>query len=147
VPALARNRGRRFAAGPRRRAATRSRRERIYTRAVTFSWDPHKASANLKKHGVDFREAATVPDDALSTTFPDDEHSDAERRFVTIGKSAPGRVLVVIHTDTVDTIRIISARETTEPSRPPMKNDDRMRDDDMRPEYDFASMKGGVRGK
>ena len=80
---------------------------------MTFTWDPNKAPANLKKHGVDFREAATVFDDPLSTTFPDEEHSSSERRFVTIGLSARARVLVVVHTDVGEAIRIISAREAT----------------------------------
>ncbi len=80
---------------------------------MTFSWDPHKATANLKKHGIDFREGATVLEDFLSTTFPDDAHSSPERRFVTIGKSAAGRLLVVVHTEVGDTIRIISARKAT----------------------------------
>lgn len=80
---------------------------------MTFTWDPRKASANITKHGVDFREAATVLDDPLSTTFPDDTHSDSERRFVSIGRSATGRVLVVVHTEVGDTIRLISAREAT----------------------------------
>jgi uncharacterized DUF497 family protein len=61
---------------------------------VIFVWDSGKASANLKKHGVDVREAATVFDDPRSTTCPDVDHS-AGRRFVMIGASAPGRVLVV----------------------------------------------------
>jgi uncharacterized protein len=56
---------------------------------VVFAWDPGKAAANLKKHGVDFREAATVFDDALSTTFPDSDHSTSKHRFLTIGMSAP----------------------------------------------------------
>ncbi len=80
---------------------------------MTFTWDPRKASANIKKHGVDVREAATVLDDPLSTTFPDDTHSDSERRFVSIGRSATGRVLVVIHTEVGDVIRLISARGAT----------------------------------
>jgi uncharacterized DUF497 family protein len=80
---------------------------------VKFTWDPKKAEENLKTHGVDFREAATVFDDPLSTTFPDPDHSVGERRFVIIGMSAPGRVLVVSHTETGDTIRILSARTTT----------------------------------
>ena len=80
---------------------------------MTFTWDPNKATANLKKHGVDFREAATVLDDPLSTTFPDEEHSSSERRFVMVGTSARGRVLVVVHTDDGAAIRIISAREAT----------------------------------
>ena len=84
-----------------------------YTRAVTFAWDEAKAVANVKKHGVDFREAATVVGDALSTTFPDVDHSVRERRFITIGVSTVGRVLVVAHTEVGDTIRIISARPAT----------------------------------
>jgi uncharacterized DUF497 family protein len=84
-----------------------------YTRAVTFAWDKPKATANLKKHGIDFREAATVFDDPLSTTFADNAHSVSERRFVTVGLSALGRLLVVAHTEVDATIRIISAREAT----------------------------------
>jgi uncharacterized DUF497 family protein len=80
---------------------------------VTFTWDANKAAANLKKHGVDFREAATVFDDPLSTTFPDEDHSSSQRRFLTIGTSAYGRALVVSHTEVSDHIRLISARETT----------------------------------
>jgi len=48
-----------------------------YTRAVTFAWDDAKAAGNLRKHGIDFRKAATVFGDALSTTFPDVDHSSA----------------------------------------------------------------------
>lgn len=58
-----------------------------YTESVTFTWDPEKAEANLKKHGVDFREAATVFDDTFSTAFPDGDHSVGERRFLIIGMS------------------------------------------------------------
>ena len=54
-----------------------------------------------------------VLDDPLSTTFPDEEHSSSERRFVTVGRSARGRVLVVVHTDVGEATRIISAREAT----------------------------------
>jgi uncharacterized DUF497 family protein len=80
---------------------------------VTFTWDANKAAANLKKHGVDFREAATVFDDPLSTTFPDEDHSSSQRRFLTIGMSAHGRALVVSHTEVGEHIRLISAPETT----------------------------------
>ena len=68
-------------------------------------------------HGVDFREAATVFDNPLSTTFPDDDHSTGERRFLIIGLSALGRILVVSHTENSATIRIISARTATRPER------------------------------
>jgi len=84
---------------------------------VKFTWDPSKAEENLKAHGVDFREAATVFDDSLSTTFPDIDHSIGERRFLIIGLSALGRILVVSHTETGDTIRIISARSATRHER------------------------------
>ena len=84
---------------------------------MTFGWDPKKAEENLKKHQVDFREAATVFDDSLSTTFPDDDHSSGERRFLIIGMSALSRILVVSHTENGDTIRIISARLATRHER------------------------------
>jgi uncharacterized DUF497 family protein len=84
---------------------------------VTFVWDSGKASANLKKHGVDFREAATVFDDSLSTTYPDVDHSTLERRFVMIGASAPRRVLVVAYTEQNKAVRIISARLATRRER------------------------------
>jgi uncharacterized DUF497 family protein len=79
---------------------------------VTFEWDERKSTRNRRKHGVGFREAATVFNDTLSTTFPDEEHSIAERRFITIGLSALGRILVVAHTESGGTIRI-SARPVT----------------------------------
>jgi uncharacterized DUF497 family protein len=84
---------------------------------VKFSWDPKKAEENLRAHGVDFREAATVFDDPLSATFPDTDHSVGERRFLIIGMSAPGRILVVSHTEISDSIRIISARAATRRER------------------------------
>jgi uncharacterized DUF497 family protein len=84
---------------------------------VKFTWDPAKAAENLRKHGVNFREAATVFDDPLSTTFPDADHSSGEQRFLIIGLSAFQRILVVSHTDTGDTIRIISARAATRRER------------------------------
>ena len=88
-----------------------------YTGLVVFAWGSGKAAANLKKHDVDFREAATVFDDPLSTTFPDVDHSTAERRFVIVGTSAPGRVLVVAYTEQGETVRIISARPATRRER------------------------------
>jgi uncharacterized DUF497 family protein len=84
---------------------------------VRFTWDPKKAAENLRKHGVDFREAATVFEDPLSLTFPDPDHSNREQRFLIIGSSALGRTLVVSHTESGDTIRIISARTATRGER------------------------------
>ncbi len=85
---------------------------------MVFKWDPKKAAANLKKHGVDFHEAATVLDDTLSSTFPDTGHSSlVEPRFLTIGMSSRARILVVAHTEHNDTVRIISARRATRHER------------------------------
>ena len=87
-----------------------------YTGLVNFAWHSEKAAANLRKHGVDFREAATVFDDPLSTAYPDLDHSTSERRFVIIGASVPRRVLVVAYTEQ-DAVRIISARLATRRER------------------------------
>ncbi len=78
---------------------------------------PRKAAANLKKHRIDFHEAVTVLDDTLSTTFPDTDQPSIELRFVTIGMSTRGRVLVVVHAEEGDTVRIISARRATRHER------------------------------
>lgn len=84
---------------------------------LTFEWDNNKALANLKKHGVSFEEASTVFGDTLSVTVPDPLHSRAEDRFVTIGMSSSGKLLVVVHSDHGDRIRIISARPATTKER------------------------------
>lgn len=80
---------------------------------MEFRWDPKKDRTNQRKHGIGFREAATVFEDLLSTTFPDPDHSLLEERFLTIGASAIGRILVVAHTEYEEEIRIISARPAT----------------------------------
>jgi uncharacterized DUF497 family protein len=77
---------------------------------VQITWDPKKADANIRKHGIDFHEASTVFFDLLSTTFPSVDHSETEARFVTIGLSAEQRILVVAHTEDDNAIRIISVR-------------------------------------
>ena len=85
---------------------------------MVFKWDTRKAAANLKKHGIDFHEAATVLGDTLSSTFPDTGHSSlVEPRFLTIGMSSPVLVLVVAHTERSDTVRIIRARRATRHER------------------------------
>jgi uncharacterized DUF497 family protein len=88
-----------------------------YTGLAVFAWDPAKAAANLKEHRIDFREAATVFDGLLSTTFPDADHSTSERRFLIMGASVHGRVLVVAYTEQAETVRIISARPATRRER------------------------------
>jgi len=84
---------------------------------MKFSWDPKKAAANLKKHGVSFEEASTVFHDTLSITGSDPDHSGQEQRFVTFGNSSQDRLLVVAHTDEGETIRMISARLVTKQER------------------------------
>ena len=80
---------------------------------IQFEWDPAKAKMNLRKHGVAFREAATVLRDPLGITIFDPDHSDEEDRFITFGFSAAGRLLMVAHTERAERIRIISARGLT----------------------------------
>lgn len=80
---------------------------------MEFEWDTNKATANLKKHGVSFTEAATVFADPLSITFPDPDHSVGESRYITMGLSSSIKLLIVAHTDRDNYIRIISAREAT----------------------------------
>jgi uncharacterized DUF497 family protein len=88
-----------------------------YDGCMKFSWDPKKAAANLKKHGVSFEEASTVFHDTLSITGSDPDHSGQEQRFVTFGNSSQNRLLVVAHTDEGETIRMISARLVTRQER------------------------------
>ena len=80
-----------------------------------FEWDPMKAQLNLRKHGVAFETAATLFHDPLLLSIPDEEHSETEERWISIGQAENGRLLVVVHTyDNIDAtsarVRIISAR-------------------------------------
>ena len=84
---------------------------------MLFDWDPDKATQNLKKHGVDFQEAATVFADSFSITYPDPDHSAEEDRFIIIGMSKQNRLLIVAHTDRRELTRIISARVVTRKER------------------------------
>jgi uncharacterized DUF497 family protein len=80
---------------------------------MEFEWDEAKAESKDRKHGVSFAEAMTVFADPRSVTGYDPRHDDDENRFLTMGTSVAGRLLVVSHTDRGDTVRIISAREAT----------------------------------
>jgi hypothetical protein len=84
----------------------------------TFEWDPIKAKENLRKHRVSFERAAELFLDPLATSILDEEHSQEEQRWVTIGRQSHGRALVVVHTFSEASaeewkIRIISARTAT----------------------------------
>ena len=82
---------------------------------IQFIWDPKKAESNHRKHGVSFEEARTVFYDEMAQLIPDPDHSEAEERFVMIGRSTFMRVLVVCHCYREDdsSIRIITARKAT----------------------------------
>lgn len=87
-----------------------------------FDWDEDKADINLRKHGVEFLQAMTVLDDPLAMTFYDTEHSEDEDRWVSVGRSSQGALLLVIHTFVATgpssaLVRIISARPAVKRER------------------------------
>lgn len=82
-----------------------------------FEWDDVKAATNISKHGVSFEEARTVFEDAFAMTIRDVEHSLHEVRYATVGVSLVSRVLLVIHAERRERIRIISARKATPSER------------------------------
>ena len=90
---------------------------------LIFEWDLRKAKKNLEKHGVSFEEASTTFRDPLSLTVNDPLHSSGEERLVLIGLSYKNKLLVVVHTENGDNIRIISARKATKKERSYYENE------------------------
>jgi uncharacterized DUF497 family protein len=86
---------------------------------LEFQWNPSKARANLRKHGVSFEEALTVFHDVYASQYVDDEHPGDENRFILLGMSARSRVLAVCHCERAngEVVRIISARKATAKER------------------------------
>ena len=84
---------------------------------MEFEWDEGKAERNLIKHGVSFDEAKTVFDDLLYVDFYDPNHSENEDRYLAIGESNRGRLLIISYTERGNKNRLISARETTKTER------------------------------
>ena len=82
-----------------------------------FEWDDEKAGSNLKKHGIGFDEGATIFNDPRIATIPDPDHSKEEDRYISIGISVQGRLLVVVHTEREERIRLISCRKATSGER------------------------------
>ena len=82
-------------------------------KGLRFDWDPRKAAANRRKHGVSFEEARSAFLDEEALLIADPEHSESEDRFILLGLSAEWRLLVVVHADREpdDVIRLISARK------------------------------------
>ena len=84
---------------------------------MEFEWDRRKAERNLRKHGVSFDEAVTVFADPFELTVDDPDHSLDEDRFVSVGRSAFDRLLVVGYSERGSKIRLIFARRATMPER------------------------------
>jgi len=85
--------------------------------SVEFEWDENKAAINLSKHGVSFDEAKTVFDDPLFVDFYDPDHSYNEHRYIIIGQSQQGRLLIVSYVERENVIHLVSAREVTRRER------------------------------
>jgi uncharacterized DUF497 family protein len=84
---------------------------------MQFEWDRDEAAKNLKKHGVSFDEAVTIFYDPLSATFPGPDHSVGENRFISVGYSSGGTLLVLSYTERGTFVRLISARLATAKER------------------------------
>lgn len=119
-------------------------------RDLFVEWDVAKEVANLRKHGLGFESAATALDDPLALTHHDAEHSGAEERWITLGNTTEGAMVVLVHTcdETeahVTRVRIISARRPTRDERWQYESGEfRIREPSMKDEYDFSN---AVRGK
>jgi uncharacterized DUF497 family protein len=81
--------------------------------SLPFTWDPRKAAANARKHGVTFEEALTAFEDPQAWIYPDMRHSEEEIREILVGYSVRMRLLLVAFTEREGIIRIISARKAT----------------------------------
>ncbi|MBA2591455.1 MAG: BrnT family toxin [Gammaproteobacteria bacterium] len=84
---------------------------------MEFEWDEEKGAANVSKHGVSFEEAKTVFGDPLYVDFYDPDHSDDERRYLIMGESNRGRLLMVSYAESGDAVRLISARQAAAAER------------------------------
>src|SRR4030043_673007 len=84
---------------------------------LLFEWDPNKAKENSETHGISFDEASTAFGDTLSLAIYDPLHSEEEDRFILIGNSHRNRLLVIVHTERAENIRIISAKKATKKER------------------------------
>jgi len=89
---------------------------------VEFEWNDQKANSNLKKHGVSFDEGATIFNDPEIATIFDPDHSKDEERYISLGTSIQGNLLVVVHAEREERIRVISCRRATKPERKAYEN-------------------------
>ena len=79
---------------------------------MAYEWDPVKARLNSRKHGIQFADAVTALEDEYGLSMPDPS-SDEEQRWITLGRDALGRLLLVVYTWRGDRLRLISARRAT----------------------------------
>lgn len=84
---------------------------------MKFEWNARKAAKNIAKHKISFEEAKTVFDDPFYVDFYDPDHSEVEERYLIVGQSNRGRILIVAYTERGEAIRIISARTVTRNER------------------------------
>ena len=80
---------------------------------IEFEFDPGKARTNLRKHGVSFAHAEQALRDPMAVTIEDPD-AEGEQRFVTLGRDALGRVLVIVHSPRESRTRLISARKASQ---------------------------------
>jgi uncharacterized DUF497 family protein len=85
--------------------------------SLTFEWDQNKSEKNVKKHGITFDEAKSVFNDPFAITIDDPDHSNDEYRYIDIGLSSKGSLLVVWYTERNENIRIIGCRKATKYER------------------------------
>ena len=90
-----------------------------------YEWDAAKARQNITRHGVSFEEASSVFDDPLLVTYPDTIHSIQEVRYISVGYSKHGKLLLVVHTDRENKVRIVSSRKATRQERKAYEEDKR----------------------
>ena len=83
---------------------------------MRIQYDPAKAAANLRKHGVAFADAEGALEDPLALTVPDPD-AEGEKRYIAIGLGSAGELLVVVYTEREGEYRIISARRPTRKER------------------------------
>lgn len=84
----------------------------VHIPRVSTSWSPSKARTNLAKHGIEFEDAEAALSDPSGLT-QEDPDARGERRFVTVGMDALGRIVTVVYTHRGDQVRLISARRAT----------------------------------
>ena len=112
-----------------------------------IEWDEAKAESNFRKHGVAFTEAASVFGDALSVTAYDPDRSEDEDRYLTMGISVDGRVLIVSLQIAGTRFGSLAPEWQLAEKGSPMKKTSRAKSDDLRPEYPPSVFKNGKRGK